>query len=374
MKVGIITFQRADNYGAMLQCYALYKCIENMGVDVEVVDYRNPYIERTYLGLPNFQKNLLVWLKKALKRYKNYKQIEIKHQRFEALRKNILFSSEFSKKDIIKNGLKYDLVFTGSDQVWNPEVTNGFDDVYYLNFPGDFFRCSYAASLGNSCNSVFQKDQFSALLKNMDMLSVREQDARDLIYSVSKLKAKVCVDPTLLLSKEEWIKLADVSNCGKGESYILLYYLDENKELTKIAQCLAEKYGVKVICCNKNSVLGDKIEWVGNLGPLDFLSLVQNAIAVVSSSFHAAVFSVIFKKQMYITLHPERGERTKTLSKICGFFSRIYKDYNDFDQRYDENDFVSYDYTNLQKAVAESKDFINNAVETAKRRNQVPER
>ena len=374
MKVGIITFQRADNYGAALQCYALYKSVESIGVDVEVVDYRCPYIERAYLGLPNLQKNLLAWSKKAFTRYKNYEHIKIKHRLFDKLRKKIKFSPEYTKKEIVKNGLDYDLIFTGSDQVWNPTVTNGFDDVYYLNFPGDFVKCSYAASLGNSNSREYQKEKFSALLKKLDMISVREQKASDLIYKIAKRKADVCVDPTLLLSKDEWAQLAAESHCGEGANYILLYYLDENKELIKIAQFIAEKYGAKVICCNKNPVSGQNIEWIGDLGPIDFLSLITNAAAVVSSSFHAAVFSVIFEKQLVATLHPEKGERTKTLAEICGFSSSIYKDYSDFVQRYNKNARVSYDYTSLHKAVEASKAFIKNAVETAQRRTKISER
>ena len=374
MKVGIITFQRADNYGSLLQCYALYKSVESFGVDVEVVDYRNPYIERAYVGLPNFRKNFIIWGKQAYTRFSNYSNVLKKHAAFEKLIGSMHFSEGLKKKDILHNGLDYDLIFTGSDQIWNPVMTNGFDDVYYLNFPGNFFRCSYAASLGNSKSKKLDPQKLKTRIDRMDRISVREQSACETIYALTGKNAQVCVDPTLLLSGKEWEALCEKADIDTEERYILLYYLDDNKDLVKIAQSLAKKHSAKIICCNKNPVSGENIQWIGDLGPVDFVKLVKDAAAVVASSFHAAVFSVIFGKALYAIPHPETGERVKTLAALCGFSDGFYKSFEDFESRNGASSPVSYDYTNLQKAVAESKDFINNAVETAKRRNQVPER
>lgn len=368
MKAGIVTFQRADNYGSLLQCYALYKSIMAMGVEAEVVDYRNPYIERAYVGLPNFQKNFIEWGKKAVKRYLNYDHVMKKHQAYEELIKEIKYSRGYKKREILKDGLDYDVIFAGSDQIWNPVMTNGFDKVYFLNFPGNFVKCSYAASLGNSNSGEYKKEKFLKLIKDFDFISMRERSACETIYNCTKIKTDVCVDPTLLVDRSEWEKLAAKSDLDIKKDYIVLYYLDGNKELHKIAEYLSEKYSCEIICCNKNPVSGKNITWLGDLGPVDFLALIRGAKAVVASSFHASVFSVIFDKQLYATLHPVTGERTRSLSEICGFSSRLYDDFEDFKQKFNENDVISYDYKNLENTVRSSKNFIEKAIEEARKR------
>ena len=369
MKAGIVTFQRADNYGSLLQCYALYKSIEALGAEAEVIDYRNPYIERAYVGLPNFQKNFFEWGKKAVNRYLNYDHVMKKHQAYEELIKEIRYSRGYKKREILKNGLDYDVIFAGSDQIWNPVMTNGFDKVYFLDFPGNFVKCSYAASLGNSNSSEYKKEKFSKLIKDFDFISMRERSACETIYNCAKIKTDVCVDPTLLVERSDWEKLAEKSDLDIKNDYIVLYYLDGNKELHKIAEYLSEKYSCQIICCNKNPVSGKNIIWMGDLGPVDFLALIKDAKAVVASSFHASVFSVIFNKQLYATLHPETGERTRSLSEICGFSSRLYSDFEDFRRKFDENDVISYDYQNLENTVRSSKDFIKKAIEAARKRS-----
>lgn len=368
MKAGIITFQRADNYGSLLQCYALYKSIKELGVEVEVVDYRNPYIERAYVGLPNFQKNFIEWGKKAVTRYLNYDHVMKKHQAYEELIKDINYSRGYKKKEILKNGLNYDVIFAGSDQIWNPVMTNGFDKVYFLDFPGSFVKCSYAASLGNSNSREYKKEKFANFLKNFDFISMRENSACETVYNCAKIKTDVCIDPTLLLDKSEWDKLADKSKLKLDKDYIVLYYLDGNENLDRIAEYLSEKYSCEIICCNKNPVACKNVNWLGDLGPVDFLALIKGAKAVVASSFHASVFSVIFGKQLYATLHPETGERMKSLSEICGFSSRLYTDFEDFKHKFKENDNISYDYDNLNNTVKHSKEFIKKAVEEAQNR------
>lgn len=368
MKAGIVTFQRADNYGSLLQCYALYKSIMAMGVEAEVVDYRNPYIERAYVGLPNFQKNFIEWGKKAVKRYLNYDHVMKKHQAYEEFIKEIKYSRGYKKREILKDGLDYDVIFAGSDQIWNPVMTNGFDKVYFLNFPGNFVKCSYAASLGNSNSGEYKKEKFLKLIKDFDFISMRERSACETIYNCTKIKTDVCVDPTLLVDRSEWEKLAAKSDLDIKKDYIVLYYLDGNKELHKIAEYLSEKYSCEIICCNKNPVSGKNITWLGDLGPVDFLALIRGAKAVVASSFHASVFSVIFDKQLYATLHPVTGERTRSLSEICGFSSRLYDNFEDFKQKFNENDVISYDYKNLENTVRSSKNFIEKAIEEACKR------
>lgn len=366
MKAGIITFQRADNYGSLLQCYALYKTVEELGIDTEVVDYRNPYIERAYTGLPNLRKNLFLWAVSAIKRMLNYNHVMKKHKEYLKLIEQIKFSKGYTKKEIVKNGLNYDIIFTGSDQIWNPAMTNGFDDVYFLNFPSNCVKCAYAASLGNSDNKDFKKEKFARLLKNIDCISMREQSACETVNKYTNKKCGVCVDPTLLLKREKWDELADQSQLNLSGDYIVLYYLDGNTQLIKMAEFLAKKHNAKIICCNKTPINSDNITWLGDLGPTDFLKLIRGAKAVVASSFHAAVFSVVFNKPLYAILHPETGERAKTLADICGFSSRLYKSYDDFKKKYSEDDKISYDYDNLNREINNSINYIKNAVEFAK--------
>lgn len=369
MKIGILTFHRADNYGAMLQCYALFKVLKDRGYDVEVIDYRCPFVEKAYRGLPKMRKNIVKWAISVAKRMTIWSKEKKRRVAFDEMRKMLVLSQAYTAKEIKKNGLPYDLVITGSDQVWNPMITGGIDDIYYLDFPGDFVRCSYAVSIGNIKQQNYQSSAFYQKLNRFDWLSLRESDAVDFISELVKKPAVCCLDPTLLLDKRDWEKLVNSIDVPVKKDYILLYYLETNEELIKIAKWYSEHLDIPIVCCNKDKENINGINWVNEIGPLEFVKLIVNAKTVITSSFHATVFSVLFEKDIRIVLHSKTGERVRNLAKTCEFESRIYSDFNDFEYRFQNTNSISCKNKIFIESFQQSQQFLKDVIEYTEHHN-----
>jgi len=355
VKVGIITFQRADNYGAVLQCYALYKIIDELGYDVEVIDYRNPNIERDYTGVPQWRINFIKWIFRAGCRILYRKR----HKLFDDFRKEIRFSDSCYEKDIMKNGLSYDIIIVGSDQMWNPLIAKELNNVYLLDFPGNFIKCAYAVSLGNADNDVFKTKKFIDKVRRFHELSFREQSGVDLVSKMVEVEVRCCLDPTFLISKMQWDEIADNTDINIGENYILFYQAENNSDLVKIAGFIADKLKLPIIGCTQYPPKARKIRWIKEIGPKEFINLIRGADIVVTSSFHASAFSVIYGKELYILLHKKTGGRLKSLADLCEINSRIYSSYKDFIDRYDPEEKIKYKYDYLQEKRIESMEFLH---------------
>ncbi len=362
MKVGIITFQRADNYGAILQCYALYKYMSELEIEVEVVDYRNKYIERMYRGIPNFRKNVFLWLKQFVKRYVNRKDMKERYYLFDRVRALLCFSKRCSQRNASIVCDKYDVVFTGSDQVWNPQITKGLDDIYLLNFEGRFKRCAYAVSLGAVEQAEFRTEKFKKSILEIDYCSMREQDASEFLSNLLNKKIDNCVDPTLLLEREEWKKLGEQSKLCIDVSYVLLYFLDKNTDLLRIAKYISKLKGLEIICINNEPIQDASIKYISNVGPIEFISLIENAEVVVTSSFHATVFSYIFGKEYYGILHPRTGSRVKSLIQNTGLENYIYNNFADFENNYSSEAVQVIRRDDIDKKIEQSKKYIQKAL------------
>lgn len=354
MKVGIVTFQRADNYGAMLQCYALYKTIVDLNCDVEVIDYRNPVIERGYVGIPRLRKNFIKWTIEILYRSLHKR----KHRLFEEFRKKISFSRSFSRNDIKNEGLNYDVIIVGSDQVWNPLITKYLDDIYLLDFPGNYHRCAYAVSLGDIDNKLLKKKEFIDKVKRFHKLSVREQSSVGLISQMSGMEVKWCLDPTLLRNREQWNELGDEADIDISEHYILLCQINNNFELSKITKYISSKVKLPIIGCTQGWPKSRNIQWTREAGPMEFIKLIRNADIVVTSSFHASAFSAIYEKELHILPPKKNGDRLKSLADLYGIKQRVYNSYNDFISKYNPKEKIRYQYNNLYDQQIESMRFL----------------
>lgn len=317
MKIRIVTFQRADNYGAVLQCYALFSYIKRLNLDTKVLDYRNPYIESQYSIIPEngkIKKKLTYIIKNLLP---SYKWQFLRKKRFESFRKLIEFTDSKWKQELKKDGVMCDLLISGSDQVLNPDITNGIDDVYFLNIPCNAIRASYGASIGSLNSQYVRSETFLDKLSNIDFLSVREQDASDYIKKTLGKNVVQCVDPTLLLEKKEWDEIIENTQYESApEKYILLYYLEKNQNLIEVAEKIAEIKKIPILYFNKKTKLNCESKFCGDAGPLEFIWLIKNASIIITSSFHASVFSFIYEKKVCIMTHSKTGARVASLAKL----------------------------------------------------------
>ncbi len=361
MKIGIVTFQRADNQGALLQCYALYSYLKKLERNTEVIDYRNNNIEKAYKIFP-ISKNIKLMARKWLKGIRRYGELKKRHENFERLRKKISFSPSINISDIRQGKAEYDLIISGSDQVWNTDITRGFDDVYYLNFPGEHIRASYAASIGSTGNPDFAKDYFKNKLSALDRISVREKDAAEFISQKTSKPALQCIDPTLLLDRSEWEKLSEETDLRLPERYILLYYVQPNPELLKIAEKLAKERNIPVVCFEKSVKLGCEMIYNTTAGPAEFVKLIRNAETVVTSSFHATAFSCIFSRDIHIIAHSVTGSRVVSLTEMFGIENRIHSSYQDFEKKYSPDKKPEYNRDEFMAQLQKSENYLKELI------------
>lgn len=357
MKVGILTFQRADNYGAMLQCYALWAYLKRKEPGIEVIDYRNPRIEKWYRVLPYFEKNILRWGKRIWMRIPDYIWMMRRRKRFFDFRKKINFSMRYSYSGLMNHDNVYDLIISGSDQLFNPDTTIGFDDVYFLMMPGNYIHSTYAVSLGDIHKKEFQSKDFLSRIEEIQYVSVREEDAYEYLNSIG-IRARYDVDPTFLLSSEEWECFGEEIELKLPDKYIVLYYVQKNDDLIKAALTIAKFKSMPILYFDHELKLPVKAFFVGTQGPCGFIKIINHADIVVTSSFHASAFASIFQKELVMMLHATTGSRVKSLAGLLGVSERIFIDMDDFIARYDENNEIQYDFSQLERMVQSSKDYL----------------
>lgn len=300
-KIGIITFHRAINYGAVLQTYALWKSLTALGKNVEVIDYRNKHIEHSYRvtwGMRKSLKSFISWLPTIFPRNK-------KKRHFRAfLSANAKLSAPCDSTDIRSVGERYDSVITGSDQVFNPPLS-GNDAAYFCDFADDRSkRYSYAASLGNyQFGSGENSDRFVALLNKFEALSIREASSLSIVSSVSKVPTRVDPDPTMLLSASDWESLLPRERARRGR-YIFIYSVHPIAHSVDIAKHIKAVYGDVEIVHLHNRIKDNKRECDGVVqlhcpSPAEFLHLIRDADLVFTNSFHGTVFSILFNTPFY---------------------------------------------------------------------------
>lgn len=279
-KVGIMTFHRADNLGAVLQAYALQHVLTNtFHVQAEIVDYRCPGIEedrKKSSGLKAL----------ALRCY-----YAVKHGAFERFRNRYLcLSPAYTPNTIEQCGAMYDAFITGSDQVWNYKCSDG-DDAYFLSFvaPGKK-KYSYAASIGRYHFPEQKQPHVKALLQDFSRISVREASAQQELQKLGIENTTVCADPVVLLSKQQWMQIMP-GRRYRGK-YVFVYLIMESESVLRAAREYAREHGCKVIC-NKTSP-----EFILRGSPADFLSWIYHAECVFTNSFHGTSFALILGKPL----------------------------------------------------------------------------
>ncbi|MFA4046420.1 polysaccharide pyruvyl transferase family protein [Prevotella sp. PCHR] len=313
MKIGILTFHRAVNYGAILQCYALYTALKQLGYDVDVIDYRQPVIEenRHNLRWKHIWNNRLHWgnIYRYLKKYPYRKRICVNFQVFG--KQYLRFTPKCTGVSISKN---IDLYLIGSDQVWTIVHTGGYDPVLwgmFDRFPNSKV-CGYAISSNVASIEAIDKTLLRKSISQFSILSVREQTIKDMLSEYSQKPIRVDLDPTLLLSSQSWSELTDES-WGKRGDYIVTYqarHLPSKESFLYEQACvLASKIGTTNII--------DLSTY--NYTPQEFVSIIKHARYVITSSFHGTVFGLIFHQPMAVyKLNDGHDSRCIDLLKSTG--------------------------------------------------------
>ena len=325
MKVGIITFHRAINYGAVLQTYALKRKIDELGNNTKVIDYINLKEEKSSKIIKT---NSLKSLIGSLIKLKFSRQ---KNKKFIIFRKKYLdLTPEIKNKDRIKDLDKvFDLFFTGSDQVWNYNITGG-DMTYLLDFASDDKKNSYAASFGVTEIDKKYEKKYKNLLEKFSNISVREEMGKRIVNKLCNKEVYTVLDTTFLLEDIEWKKIA---KSYKEDKYVLIYLLTYSEQIYQLAEKLSMDFGLKIIVIAvdiKTFKFNRKYKYYLSAGPEEFLGLFMNAEYVITNSFHGTVFSLIFNKKLIVDYLSDKGKniRLENILKLFNLEDRVLRKNN----------------------------------------------
>lgn len=345
----IVTFQNAFNYGAMLQCYALQHILEENKIEVKVLNYKNNIISDFYkiFYYPKNEKFLKKYLKPSISALYFFKQLYGRNNKFKRfLKDNINLTECYTKKELKSINFGKDVtLIAGSDQIWNTDLTNGFDDIYYLNFSNSSRKISYAASIGkNEFDSEFLNNA-KECLDDFSYISVREETGKIEIENKLNKEVDVVLDPTLLIERNEWEK--NISYNEIKEKYIFVYM--PNDDVIKTAKYISEKENLKIVNISKKNYFGKKEINKFKSDPFEFLTLLYNAEYIITTSFHATSFSIIFNKK--IIVFPPKGlsSRITDLAKKLELQDIIYNKFEELEMKKYNN---KIDYENSNKLLS----------------------
>lgn len=325
MKIGTLTFHTAHNYGAMLQAYALVHYIKSLGHEAEIIDYQAEF-------------NIKRFAPKKLSSFLNIREIY-----------NVLFRNAYQKpcpeafKDFYENYLPksvksytkeeleiastlYDKIVSGSDQVWNLACTDG-DDAYFLPFAPSEKKYSYAASIGINKVPEHLKERLSTYIMSFNDISVREHEAVEIVKELTGRDATQVVDPTLLLTKDQWAKIADYSRCPNAK-YLLVYVMSEDLELFRFAKRYAKVHNLRIVYISQRLFKRISALYLRNVTPNQWLGLFLNADTIVTNSFHGSAFGINFGKNLFVKFIPRSiaNSRLQSLVTDYGLEGHLLKD------------------------------------------------
>ncbi|HHV64153.1 MAG TPA: polysaccharide pyruvyl transferase family protein [Peptococcaceae bacterium] len=303
-KIGILTYHRADNYGSVLQAYALLEEIKRITKgEVKIIDYTTDAQESIYSiyyrcnTIKNILKNIFIFT--CLR--KNRRKIKDSFSSFREKYLKVSNSTKITELTSLDEE-RYTTIVCGSDQIWNLRIKD-FNKIYMLSPLNNVRKLSYAASMGGIDLQlrIDEKENIRNMLSSFVGISVRENIAANMLSDIMDKKINIHIDPVFLLDSDEWKKLA--SPRWINEEYIFFYSVDYNDVSVEIARWYGKKFNmpVYIMYTSKKShfICKDGIKWVGKTGVDDFLSLFIHAKFVLTGSFHGTCFAVIFNKPFF---------------------------------------------------------------------------
>jgi hypothetical protein len=334
MKIGILTFHRAINYGAIFQAYATLTFLKALGHDVEIIDYWpkeheqeyklvnfNNFRKRSFLSKAKFVLNTLIAYSRKKKRHEGclsfiYKEFSLSRN-----------AKHTTGESIVDN---YDVVIYGSDQIWRKKNyinhDNGFDKVFWGAYPlNTKKRIAYAASMGIVDSNEEDDVVIKRLLSNFDSISVRETDLKRLIDKMG-YESVLCIDPVFLLTKSSWEAIIPKAFSIK-DKYILFYHHSFSQDALSLVKDLAKQMKCRIIEVNSTVIptaFGKR--YFNTAQPGEFLGLFRDAEFVVTTSFHGTAYSVLMEKQFYALGMGHNSQRSRTLLDYAGLSDRYIDD------------------------------------------------
>lgn len=368
MKAGLVTFYHIHHYGALLQAAATERAVESLGGECEIIDYyvnqNNALFRRpTGVGSAAADAHTALHYSALKRRYDRFEQFSADHLHISAQH----YENRWA---LAGASLPYDVLLSGSDQIWNPTIfpDGRFDPVFFGAF-SSLRKIAYAPSFGISHIPERMEEELQSYLKSFSHLSVRERQGQTIIRDLTGQTVPVVLDPTLLLTGQEWSTMANPAGAGPEGGYILCYCISKPGALIPYIRMLAEKTGLPVVqLCGIRQRIVPGARCVLDAGPAEFLSLFQNASYVCTNSFHGTVFSVQFHRPFFTSVAPSElaePEHSRTFSILSrlGLTNRIVGK-GDTAKLFDAVDWSDVD-VRLQQARQSSLAYLRDALTNA---------
>jgi hypothetical protein len=331
-----------------------------MGCEPSIIDYRSEVIERrhheSYLSDCHSLQDLARFIFYAKHQNRKHK----KFRDFSAANLN-LSNICVNREQLKEISSEYDKFICGSDQVWNYKITD-FDKNYFLDFTEDTLKKnSYAASFGISNIPLEYAKEYKNLLKDFNHISVRENQAKKIIKDLINREAELVLDPTLLLTRQDWESIA--AEYQKKKDYILLYMFGNSPILKTFTEALSRQTGYAIVYISYSVIKRVNAIYEKCVGPAEFLGLFKNARYVVTNSFHGTCFSLNFDKDFFLEMLPESQGVNSRLENILDLFDlRSRQIINGENVNIDKP--IDYDKLNKKMLVERQRslDFLNKII------------
>lgn len=332
MNIKVITRHGPSNYGSLLQSIATLKLLNRLGVDAEIIDYQRDDERglKAVLANVNHKEGYSNPLKKFLYVAVRFPMEWRAQHKFDGMRKKYLKMTKRCENTRDLENLRADIFMTGSDQVWGPVLTDAYDKNYFLDFVDeDTKKVAYAASFGKTEFVDTTVAAYKRMLVRYSNISVRENSAQELLRKWNIPCAGQVLDPTMLLTGEEWSKFIKKN---RPSGYVLVYQLHNNVQLSSYAKSFAKEVNLPLYRVSPSLhqfCRGGKFIYLPDLG--DFLSAIKNCSYLITDSFHGTCFAINFNRQ-FIEILPNNntGARNQSILQLTGLIDRIVSDYTDF--------------------------------------------
>lgn len=369
MRIGILTLRLHTNYGGILQAYALQTVLKRMGHDVVVFD--EPYKYKI-----SALKKCLAYPKRAICKYVLRKNAIVRWEKVATYNNSVIrqFTQPFINKYISRKEVScwselknddYDAIVVGSDQVWRPLYFGAIENAFLaFAMSWNIKRIAYAPSFGVDSweYDEIQTENCKKLLEKFDAVSVREQSGLELCRKYLGHDAEWVLDPTMLLHVEDYIKLFKTANTPQSEGTLLDYILDRNEEKIDLIRQISEMTSDKPFRLNSR-VEDPTAPLVERIQPAveKWLRGFYDANIVVTDSFHACVFSILFRKPFVVVLNKERG--ASRIDSLLGYFGLTDRIVSNASETINLPD-IDYDsvYEKLEMMRRKSTDFLRKSL------------
>lgn len=324
-QIGITTII-GDNYGSVLQNYALQTAIRQLGAESHLISVRpRSYLLKLYRDY--FKPEANTTQRTKLHKLQSDLRNRVKRNKVKFFyRDNVTIRKYRSLAEVSQGEKETDVFICGSDQIWNPAFQP--NSLYYLSFSEGKPKYSYAASIAVETISERAKNYYSSALSDFSGVSVREETGFHLLHGLVQDEVlRVDCDPVLLLQRDDWMNL--MSDRYKGKRFVFFYMLRPSEELLEYAQKIAYQNNMELVFIGDYYFGSRDLDQTTNAGVEDFLSAIYYADYVITNSFHCTVFSTIFEKQFSSQVIARTGSRVSDYLNALGLQAHVINDFGD---------------------------------------------